>query len=119
MIGKLSKMAKGKMQTHVAGSEVDLEFLAGLAAELGAPAPLRAAIVQANTARHVLELCREAGLVDITARICRLVAEQCRRHAGGELAVHVCLVDFGGTLLGRHPGVAPAAPHPFSAEASP
>ena len=31
MIGKLSKMANGKMQTHAAGSEVNMELLAGLA----------------------------------------------------------------------------------------
>jgi len=31
MIGKLSKMAAGKLQTHVAGSEVDVGFLAELA----------------------------------------------------------------------------------------
>ncbi len=37
MPGKMSKIAKGKMQTHVAGSEVDLEFLASIAAECNAP----------------------------------------------------------------------------------
>jgi cobalt-precorrin-5B (C1)-methyltransferase len=102
MIGKLSKMAKGRMQTHVAGSEVDLEFLASLAAELGASDALVASIRQANTARHVLELCREAGLVAITDLICRKVVEHCTRHAGGALEVHAYLVDFGGTLLGRY-----------------
>ena len=105
MMGKLSKMANGKMQTHAAGSEVDMEFLASLAAELSAPDELVAAIRQANTARHVLELCREAGLVGITSLICKKVAEQCQRHAGGKLVVEVSLVDFGGALLGRYPEV--------------
>ena len=36
MMGKLSKMANGKMQTHAAGSEVNMELLASLAQELGA-----------------------------------------------------------------------------------
>lgn len=103
MMGKLSKMANGKMQTHAAGSEVDMEFLASLAAELSAPDALLAAIRQANTARHVLELCREAGLVGITALVCKKVVEHCLRHAGGTLAIEACLVDFGGTLLGRYP----------------
>src|SRR5690606_35630844 len=107
MVGKLSKMATGKMQTHVAGSEVDLEFLASLAHELGAADALVAAIRQANTARHVLELCREAGLVAITDLICRRVTEQCTRHAASPLEVHAYLVDFGGTLLGRHPQETP------------
>jgi cobalt-precorrin-5B (C1)-methyltransferase len=99
MMGKLSKMANGKMQTHAAGSEVDMEFLASLAAELSAPDELVVAIRQANTARHVLELCREAAL------ICKKVAEQCQRHAGGKLVVEASLVDFGGALLGRYPEV--------------
>lgn len=103
MMGKLSKMAKGRMQTHVAGSEVDMEFLASLASELGGSDELVAAIRQANTARHVLELCSAAGLLGITTRICALVSEHCRRHTGGALPVHVCLVDFGGALLGRYP----------------
>ena len=105
MMGKLSKMASGKMMTHAAGSEVDMEFLASLAAELTASDALIASIRQANTARHVLELCREAGLVGITSLICKQVAEQCRRHAGGGLIVEVSLVDFGGALLGRYPEV--------------
>ena len=41
MMGKLSKMANGKMQTHAAGSEVNMELLAALAAELGADARRR------------------------------------------------------------------------------
>ena len=105
MMGKLSKMANGRMQTHAAGSEVDMKFLASLAAELAAPDELVAAICQANTARHVLELCREAGLVGITSLICKIVVEQCQDHAGGTLTVQACLVDFGGTLLGRYPEV--------------
>ncbi len=105
MMGKLSKMANGKMQTHAAGSEVDMEFLASLAAELSASDELIASIRQANTARHVLELCREAGLVGITSLVCKKVVEHCRRHAGGTLTVQACLVDFGGALLGRYPEV--------------
>lgn len=105
MMGKLSKMAAGKMQTHAAGSEVDMEFLSSLAAELGASQELIGAIRQANTARHVLELCRTAGLVGITSRICQKVMEHCQRHAGGTLPIQVCLVDFSGALLGRYPEV--------------
>jgi cobalt-precorrin-5B (C1)-methyltransferase len=105
MIGKLSKMAKGKMQTHVAGSQVDLEFLAELALEAGASSELAQAIRGANTARHVLELCRDAGVTGITRLICERVAAVCSAHAGGSLDVHVCLVDFGGELLGRFPSL--------------
>lgn len=105
MVGKLSKMAAGKLQTHVAGSEVDLEFLATLARDAGASDELAAQIRGANTARHVLELCRAEGVVGITQVICERVAGHLTR-AGGGLDVHVLLVDFGGALLGRYPDIA-------------
>jgi cobalt-precorrin-5B (C1)-methyltransferase len=103
MIGKLSKMAGGKLQTHVAGSEVDLDLLAAIARDAGGDDALVAQIRGANTARHVLELCRAAGLVHVTSRICERAAGHLTRHAGGALAVEVLLVDFGGALLGRSP----------------
>jgi cobalt-precorrin-5B (C1)-methyltransferase len=90
MMGKLSKMADGKMMTHAAGSEVNMTLLADLATELGAPSELREQILAANTARHVLELCAAAGLTGITSLVC--VAERRRgtrrgsrypRQAGG------------------------------------
>lgn len=105
MMGKLSKMANGKMMTHAAGSDVDMGFLASCAGELAASDELIASIRQANTARHVLELCREAGLVGITSLICKKVVEQCQRHAGGRLIVEASLIDFGGALLGCYPEV--------------
>jgi cobalt-precorrin-5B (C1)-methyltransferase len=103
MIGKLSKMADGKMQTHAAGSEVNMVLLAQLAAELGARQEVIDEILQANTARHVLELAQREGLGAVTTLICRRVAEVARAHAGGALDVHVQLVDFNGTLLGSYP----------------
>ena len=106
MMGKLSKMAKGHMQTHAAGSQVDLAFLASLAAEVGASEALVLAIREANTARHVLQLCREANLLQMPERVCAAVAARCRDHVKGRLEVHVCLVDFAGDLLGWHPPAA-------------
>jgi cobalt-precorrin-5B (C1)-methyltransferase len=103
MIGKLSKMADGKMQTHAAGSEVNMDLLASLAAELSAGEDVCRRIREANTARHVLEICSAEGLTAITALVCRKVVEHGARHAGGELSVRAYLVDFGGSLLGRHP----------------
>jgi cobalt-precorrin-5B (C1)-methyltransferase len=107
MIGKLSKMAAGKLQTHVAGSEVDLGLLATFAVEAGASEALADKIRAANTARHVLELCRAEGVVGITRVVCERVAGHLTRAAGGALAVHVLLVDFGGALLGRYPDLGP------------
>lgn len=104
MVGKLSKMADGKMQTHAAGSEVNMALLAALAAELGADAATQAEIRAAPTARRVLELCAERGLSGIAGLICRRVVEHGTRHAGGALKVTAELVDFGGQPLGRFEG---------------
>ncbi|HUY26868.1 MAG TPA: cobalt-precorrin-5B (C(1))-methyltransferase [Candidatus Binataceae bacterium] len=109
MIGKLSKMADGRMQTHAAGSEVNMELLANLAAELGASEELQARIRQANTARHVLELC-SAENIAIASLVCRRVVEHGTRHTSGKLQVHACLVDFNGRLLGHYP------PHAIQSE---
>jgi cobalt-precorrin-5B (C1)-methyltransferase len=106
MIGKLSKMANGKMQTHAAGSEVSMDLLATLAAEVGARPEIEAEIRAANTARHVLELCAREGLTGIAALICRRVVEQGQRHAGGPLRLEAELVDFNGAMLGRYPEAA-------------
>lgn len=103
MIGKLSKMADGKMQTHAAGSEVNMELLAALAAELGADEEFCAQIRNSNTARHVLELCKAGGFGAITSLVCRRAVEHCVRHAGGALPVHAYLMDFEGELLGQWP----------------
>jgi cobalt-precorrin-5B (C1)-methyltransferase len=103
MIGKLSKMAGGKMQTHAAGSEVSMDLLAGLATELGAPEPVVEEIRRANTARHVLELCARHGLTGVAHLICRKVVEHGRRHAGGPLELAAVLVGFSGELVGRYP----------------
>jgi cobalt-precorrin-5B (C1)-methyltransferase len=103
MMGKLSKMADGKMMTHAAGSEVNMKLLADLAEELGASRELREQILAANTARHVLELSAAAGLAGITSLVCKRVAEHTARHAGGGLEIQVRLVDFNGALLGMYP----------------
>ncbi len=103
MIGKLSKMANGKMQTHAAGSEVNMELLAELARELGADEDFCKQIRESNTARHVLELCNSAGFGRITTMVCRRAVEQCELHAGGKLPLQAYLMDFEGDLLGQWP----------------
>jgi cobalt-precorrin-5B (C1)-methyltransferase len=103
MIGKLSKIAAGKLQTHVAGNQVDCAFLAGVAGELGAPAELIEAIRQANTARHVQELIEAAGFQPFYPRMCELAAEHCAAAAAGKVAVDVTLFDFDGRSLGCAP----------------
>jgi cobalt-precorrin-5B (C1)-methyltransferase len=105
MIGKLSKMANGKMQTHAAGSEVNLELLADLCAELGGSDEVCTRVRGANTARHVLEICAAEGLTEITSLICKKTVEVAERHVDHALSVRAELLDFGGALLGAHPEV--------------
>jgi cobalt-precorrin-5B (C1)-methyltransferase len=99
MIGKLSKIAAGKMQTHVAGNQVDCAFLAEVARELGAPPGLAEAVAAANTARHVQELVEAAGFGVFFARLCELAAGRCFAVAE-RLALEVVLFDFEGRVLG-------------------
>jgi cobalt-precorrin-5B (C1)-methyltransferase len=101
MIGKLSKIAAGKLQTHVAGNQVDCAFLGQVARDLGAPLELAAAITAANTARHVQELIETAGFTRFFTRLCELAKEQCAAVVPGKMAVGVVLFDFDGCVLGE------------------
>lgn len=100
MMGKLSKLAAGRMMTHAAGSQVDLQLLAGLAAEEGASLALCEEILKAVTARRVLELCAEARIHSLPTAICRRASAALQIHAGESLALQVSLLDFEGNLLG-------------------
>ena len=101
MIGKFSKLAQGHFQTHVAGNQVDPEFLAGVAAASGAVESLLAEIRVANTARHVQELVEAAGPAGFFERLSQMVADRSATHVDGRLAVETLLFDFNGVLLGR------------------
>jgi cobalt-precorrin-5B (C1)-methyltransferase len=101
MIGKLSKIAAGKMQTHVAGNQVDCAFLSQLARELGATEELAHAIAAANTARHVQELVEGAGFAGFYTRLCELAAAKCSEVVQGSLYIRVVLFDFDGRILGQ------------------
>ena len=101
MIGKLSKMAQGRMQTHAAGSEVDMGLLAEIAAEAGAGPGGVEKVKAANTGRHVGEIVVAAGVEGFFDAVCRRVAAHASEHIQGGVAVRVLLVDFDGKLLGQ------------------
>jgi cobalt-precorrin-5B (C1)-methyltransferase len=102
-IGKLTKMAMGIKQTHVAGSHVDMEFMARLAAECQAPPDVVEEISGANTARHVSEIIKKNKIVNYYDQVCKKVHEQMRAHAKGQLKVEVILFEFDGMVIGRYP----------------
>jgi cobalt-precorrin-5B (C1)-methyltransferase len=101
MIGKLSKVARGHMMTHVAGNQVDTDFLAGLAAGCGATREQTALIAAANTARHVQELAQTWRLDALFDRICARVVDQSTKRVNSAFPVEAIMFDFAGGVLGR------------------
>ncbi|HVA51534.1 MAG TPA: cobalt-precorrin-5B (C(1))-methyltransferase [Pirellulales bacterium] len=101
MPGKMSKIAKGKMQTHVAGSEVDLEFLASIAADCGAPAEVVEEVRGANTARHVSEIVAARQVTGYWDAVAQRVVLACRQHIREAAEVECVLTEFSGQVIGR------------------
>ncbi|TAK31630.1 MAG: cobalt-precorrin-5B (C(1))-methyltransferase [Chloroflexota bacterium] len=101
MIGKMSKLAAGHLQTHVSSSRVEPAFLERVAVACGADQSVAAALRAANTARHAGELAQSAGLDCIFDEVSRLACGTCRGHVAGALAIECILTDFDGNILGR------------------
>ncbi|MDH5528066.1 MAG: cobalt-precorrin-5B (C(1))-methyltransferase [Nitrospirota bacterium] len=101
MIGKLSKLADGKRQTHAAGSQVNTRMLATLARKRGANKTLAAEIATANTGRHAMELAEAAGISGLADAVCERAATFAVRFAGGAVKVDVVMTDMEGEVQGR------------------
>ena len=102
-IGKLTKMATGVKQTHVAGSHVDKEFMARLAAECNALPKVVQEIKSANTARHVSEIVTKNYVTGYFDLVCKKVHEQMNEHAKAQLEINVIMFEFDGRVIGRYP----------------
>jgi cobalt-precorrin-5B (C1)-methyltransferase len=102
-VGKLTKMAMGVKQTHVAGSHVSMEFMASLASQCGASEAIVEEIRTANTARHVSEIVSKHGIAGYSNLMCQKVHEQMAAHAGSGLDIQVIMFEFDGTIVGRYP----------------
>jgi cobalt-precorrin-5B (C1)-methyltransferase len=102
-IGKLTKMAMGVKQTHVAGSHVNMEFMARLAAERNAPPKVVKEIKGANTARHVSEIITKNNVAGYFDLVCKKVHEQMSEHAKSKLKIKVIMFEFDGRVIGRYP----------------
>jgi cobalt-precorrin-5B (C1)-methyltransferase len=105
MVGKLAKLAAGIMMTHWTRSKVDNELLAGVTERAGGGAEIVEEVRGANTARHVYELWREAGLERAPDLLCTLAAENLEKFVEGKLEARVIMIDFD-TLdpVGASPG---------------
>lgn len=100
MIGKLSKMAEGKMMTHAAGSKVNMEMLADIAREIGADENIQKEILASVTARGVLEICEKNGFQNITQKICERVVNHCSSHIQHKVPINCYLLGFAGEYMG-------------------
>ncbi|MGB0385503.1 MAG: cobalt-precorrin-5B (C(1))-methyltransferase [Ardenticatenaceae bacterium] len=101
MIGKMAKTAQGHMVTHVAGNQVDLSFLADVAAPFGATPDVLEEMRNGNTARHWMEICQREGLEAAFQRLTELGCKECFNYARQEVDLEAILVDFKGNTLGR------------------
>ena len=101
MIGKLSKLAQGRMQTHVSQGEVDFEFLENLAQKLGAAEDLAAKIRGANTAHHVQNMLNRAQISGLEDLVVTMAAEACLAYTPGVRDVEILLFTIRGELLAR------------------
>lgn len=100
-IGKLSKLAAGHLDLHSKRSSVDLNLLAGMAADAGGPPELADAVREGNTALGALRLCRAAGipLADVVAARAADTARSVLR--GAPVNVDVVVVDPDGEVAGQ------------------
>ncbi len=101
MMGKLSKMADGKMMTHAAASEVNVKMLGEMASRLGASSEVFNEILEATTARRVFEICDENEIDGLSDLVCETVSEKCGEHIVSEVPINTYLMDFKGALLTR------------------
>lgn len=100
MIGKLSKVAQGRLHTHVREGEVDFDFLAELAAALNAPSETLAKIRTARTAHQVQNWLHAIGIA-LEPEIARRAAEHVAMATERKVRIRVLLFSLDGKLLGN------------------
>jgi cobalt-precorrin-5B (C1)-methyltransferase len=107
--GKLSKFARGQLDTHSRKCAIDLAALAAEAAELGADDALVARIETANTSLEALAACQAAGL-PLADRVCARAWDQAERLLPADTRLDVCAVDRAGAIVGEAGGITEARP---------
>jgi cobalt-precorrin-5B (C1)-methyltransferase len=100
--GKISKLAAGHMDLHSSRSQVEPEFLSGLAKKAGGTPELVAAIAACRSAGEALEYTTKAGfaLGDAVAVAAREVA---LAKADGVCDIEIIVFDRRGVMVGRAP----------------
>jgi len=97
--GKLSKFAQGHLDLHSKSSVIDLDFLAGIASELGAPTNTTDKMKQANTSIEALSMASNI-CSDLANRICQLGAINAQKYLPDTTAIDVIVIDKQSEVLG-------------------
>ena len=98
---KLTKLAQGAMDLHSSRSQVDLNFLAALAVDVGLNPNLKHRIQNANTAQEALEFAAE-NAVDLAGPVARMALAACwdiLREA--PVRVEIVITDRKGKIIAR------------------
>ncbi len=102
-IGKITKLAQGRLDLHSKRGAVDLQALAAIVDSLGGSAALQEAIRRANTTAEAFALAENIGLGDeVAARAWTTAAEVLDK---ADTALEVLIFDSHATLVG-HAGFA-------------
>ncbi len=97
--GKLSKLASGHLDLHSSHSSIDLEQLAGWAAEHGADAGLVQAVRASNTSQQALAIARDRG-VPLGDIVCARALSVARDIVPAEVKVEMFAIDRQGNIVG-------------------
>ncbi|WP_455925246.1 cobalt-precorrin-5B (C(1))-methyltransferase [Pseudomonas putida] len=98
--GKISKLAAGHMDLHSRHSSINLEQLAGWAADIGADAQLQAAIRGANTSQQALAMASAVG-ISLGDEVCRHALLFARSVVPAQVQVEVFAIDRVGGIVGE------------------
>ncbi len=99
-IGKFSKLAAGRLDTHSRKGGVDFDFIAREAAAAGATPEVQQSVQSSNTALEAVTRCSEAG-VPLAERLCELALQVARSYLPEEIALEVWAIDKPGNVIGR------------------
>ena len=97
--GKAVKQAQALACTHARQGSPDLARLGDWLEQAGAPPALAREVAGANTARHALEVLRQAGCLDLAAALGPPLLAAMRKFAGPAPGLWLCLLDYDGSLL--------------------
>lgn len=102
MLGKMSKIAAGYLNTHHTQSSIDLDFLCNLAKKSGAIEEDLKDIKALETAHEFLERAKSLKSRHFFDEICRLAAQSSMYYVKKAFSVKCTLLDYNGDILGAY-----------------